>query len=299
MSLSSMTGHADRSGTLGGVGWTWEARSVNGRGLDLRLRLPEGFEPIEAAIRSSAAAHLSRGSVAIVLRVSGDATSRSAPRVNEAALDAALAQLAMVRARADAIGLELAPPSASDLLGLRGVLDADADPGATDPALIAAVADQFADLLDGLVAARRAEGAALGLVLSGQIDRIEAAVAAAQVAASRRGARVGEALRARVDAVLEAKAPVDPDRLAQELALIAVKADVREELDRLEAHVAAARALLVAEGPVGRKLEFLTQEFNREASTLCAKSGAPALTAIGLDLKVVVDQMREQAQNVE
>ena len=189
--------------------------------------------------------------------------------------------------------------TAADLLGLRGVMEADALTPAETPGVLAAIGADIAPLVAALAAARAGEGDALAATLAGQLDRIAGLLAAARASAEGRAARSGDLLRSRLEAVLATVAAVDEARLAQELALIAVKADVTEELDRLEAHVAAARALIASGGAVGRRLDFLMQEFNREANTLCSKSGSSELTAIGLELKVVVDQMREQVQNVE
>jgi uncharacterized protein (TIGR00255 family) len=298
VALNSMTGFADLAGGAADVAWTWEARSVNGRGLDLRLRLPEGFEALDAPVRAAIAAVAARGSVTVGLRLVRDARA-AAPRLNAGALEAAVAAALAAGEAASARGLDLAPMTAADLLGVRGVMEADATRPADDPAIVAALTAEAAALASRLAAARAAEGAALARVLAGQLDRIAALAAAAREAAGARGPRQAEALRARVEALLAAGAPVEEARLAQELALIAVKADVTEELDRLEAHVEAARALLVADGPAGRRLDFLSQECNREANTLCAKAQSAELTAIGLELKVVVDRLREQVQNVE
>jgi len=298
MAIASMTGYADGADAAEGIGWIWEARSVNGRGLDLRLRLPEGFEALDAAVRAAAAKALSRGSVTVGLRLARGGAA-AAPRLNEAVLDAVVGAALVAAEAASRRGLDLAPMTAADLLAARGVLEADAVAPGEDGALLARVAAGLDGLFAALAAVRAGEGRALAAVIGGQLDRVAALVAAARETAAARAARSGELLRTRVEAVLAGTAAVDEGRLAQELALLAVKADVTEELDRLEAHVVAARELLAAGGPVGRRLDFLMQEFNREVNTLCSKSGATDLTAIGLDLKVLVDQMREQAQNVE
>jgi uncharacterized protein (TIGR00255 family) len=298
MPLTSMTGFADLAGAASGLTWTWEARSVNGRGLDLRLRLPEGFEALDAPLRAAFAKVFARGSISIGLRLGAGARG-GAPRLNAEALLAAVLAARIAGGTAAANGLDLAPPSATDLLGLRGVLEVETSAPADDPAVTAALAGQIDPLAQALRAARAAEGAAMARILGAQLDRIAALAVQARALAAARAPRAAETLRARLEAVLAATAAVDEARLAQELALIAVRADVTEELDRLDGHVAAARALLDADGPVGRKLDFLTQEFNREANTLCSKAQAAELTAIGLELKVVVDQLREQVQNVE
>jgi uncharacterized protein (TIGR00255 family) len=298
MALTSMTGHADLAGASGALAWTWEARSVNGRGLDLRLRLPDGFEPLDSAIRTAAAGVMSRGSITVSLRL-GAGQGGAVPRLNRPALEAVLSAVEAATAAAGEKGIDLAPITATELLGLRGVLESDQAAPAEDPEVAGAIRAGIAPLFAALASARREEGAALVEVLGSQIARMRTLIGEARTSAEARAARTGELLGSRVAALLSARAPVDTERLAQELALIAVKADVSEELDRLDAHVAQAEGLIRAEGPVGRKLDFLMQEFNREANTLCSKAGSAELTAIGLEMKVVIDQMREQVQNVE
>ncbi|WP_235829794.1 YicC/YloC family endoribonuclease [Frigidibacter oleivorans] len=302
--LRSMTGFAAARGTgPGGAAWTWDLRSVNGKGLDLRLRLPEGIDGLEAALRSRLGQRIARGSVTLNLRLTRGAAGEGS-RLNPAGLTAALAALAEVEAALRRQGLIPAPISAAAVLSLRGVTDtggeADPQPG-EDTALVAAILADLDPLLDAFDASRAAEGRALAALVGAQIDRIAAlATAARDMGQARRddAAQALAAALARITALTGTEMP-DPARIAQELALLAVKSDVTEELDRLDAHVAAARALMVAEGPVGRRFDFLMQEFIREANTLCSKSGHAGLTAIGLDLKHVIDQMREQVQNVE
>lgn len=298
MALMSMTGFADRAGEAEGTSWVWEARSVNGRGLDLRIRLPEGFEALEAPLRAAFGKAVARGSVSVGLRVARTAGA-AAQRLNPAALEAAVEAALAAGEAASAAGLDLAPMTAGDLLGLRGVLETEPGNGEGNAAAVEAVAADIAPLVAGLVRARADEGAALARLLSAQIDRIADLTVRARDSAEARAARAGELLRTRIEAVLAATTVVDEARLAQELAMLAVKVDLTEELDRLDGHVGAARALLEEAGPVGRKFDFLTQEFNREANTLCAKAQAGDLTAIGLEMKVAIDQMREQVQNVE
>ncbi|HRO10426.1 YicC/YloC family endoribonuclease [Amaricoccus sp.] len=299
MALTSMTGFADLAGSGGGASWTWEARSVNGRGLDVRVKLPEGCETLDAAIRAAAARVLARGSVTVTLRRARGG-SAALPRLSPGALEAAVAAALTASEVAAGRGLALAPITAADLLAVRGVLETDAAAPGEEAERLAAMAAGIEPLFAGLAAARAAEGTALVAILAGQIDRIEALTRAARSSAGAREGRTAEALRGRIETLLATlPVPVDEARLAQELALLAVRADVTEELDRLEAHIAAARALVAGEGPVGRKLDFLMQEFNREANTLCSKAQASELTAVGLELKVVIDQMREQVQNVE
>lgn len=301
LGVSSMTGYAAGERSIGSASFRWEARSVNGRGLDLRIRAPEGWEALEPEARARAGKALRRGSVTLQLKVEREAAPMTAA-VDISMLDASIDAVRLAAERAAAAGLELAPVSPDRLLQLGGGAfeGGRREPSAADhEAGRAAALEALDEALAGLAAARRAEGAALEATLSallGDIAALSADARAAHKAALEAGA---DALRDRVGALLGAGAEVNPERLAQELALIAVKADIREELDRLDAHVEAARALLAESGPVGRKLDFMTQEFNREANTLCSKSSATALTAIGLELKLRIDQMREQAANIE
>lgn len=292
---TSMTGFALRRGQGAGHDWTWEIRSVNGKGLDLRLRLPEGIEGLEAAVRADLTKALARGNVSLSLKVQR-AEGTAALRVNRGALAAVLAALAEVEAAAMDAGVTLAQATQAEVLAVHGVLEmatGDEDAGPLRAALLADLPALIADFK----ANRAAEGAALAVALTGQIDRIEALTAEARLEAEARRDVAAETLRAQVARVLAEG--VDAGRLAQELALIAVKADVTEEIDRLGAHIAAARALLADADAVGRRFDFLMQEFMREANTLCSKAQAQALTRIGLDLKTVIDQMREQVQNLE
>lgn len=298
MTLASMTGFADLSGTRGELSWIWEARSVNGRGLDLRARLPEGFEFLDAPLRAALGKALSRGVVSIALRVTRGGSGGPA-RVSEEALIRAIEAVEAAGDAASRHGLLLAPMTAADLLSVRGVLEATEGSPAEDPELAEALRSSVEELAARLAAARRAEGAEIARVIGERVARVAELVDQARAAAEARAPRAAALLKARLEAVLGQTAQVDEGRLAQELALIAVKSDVTEELDRLDAHVAAARRLLAGDEPVGRRLDFLTQEFNREANTLCAKAGAADLTAIGLEMKVAIDQLREQVQNVE
>lgn len=294
--IRSMTAFASRQGAHGAVAWDWDLRSVNGRGLDLRLRLPEGIEGLEAAARAALAARLSRGGVTLNLRLSRE-VGEAGFALDEGRLDRVLAAFELVQSRAFAMGVTLAQPTAADVLSQRGVI-VPSLPDADDDGLLAALTADLGALLDGFVAAREAEGRALGAVLGAQVDAIEALTEAAAGAADARREEARAALRAALARVL-AEAEVDEARLAQELALLAVRADVTEEVDRLRAHVAAARDLIASPSPAGRRLDFLTQELNREANTLLSKAGSTALSRIGLDLKAVIDQLREQVQNVE
>lgn len=295
--MQSMTGFAEVTGADATCSWRWEARGVNGRGFDLRLRLPDGSEALDPILRGACQKHLARGTVNISLRVTRTAAA-GAGMLDEAALARGVAMLTRAEEAAMAAGLALQPTTADRLLLLPGVMaQADAEPLVT-AARRAVFETDIERLVADFAAARRAEGAALASVIRGQLDEIARLVAAARATAEARNAAAGGVLEEKVAALLGAGA-ADPQRLAQELALLAVRADVTEELDRLDAHVAAAARLIEAGGPVGRKFDFLMQEFNREANTLCSKSGSEALTRIGLDLKVTIDQLREQIQNVE
>lgn len=296
----SMTGFAARKGQGAGHSWVWDIRSVNGKGLDLRLRVPDWIDGLELALRGELGRALQRGNVSLTLKVMRDGLGDGGEglRVNRPALSAVLAALGEVEAAALAAGVTLAQATAADVLAVRGVLDTSAVETDTTPLRAAILADLPAILAE-FAQMRAAEGAALKIVIAGQLDQIARLTAEAGTeAAARRDAAAG-ALRDALTRVLANADGVDETRLAQELALIAVKNDVQEELDRLAAHVTAARALLEEGGPVGRKFDFLMQEFMREANTLCSKAQALALTRIGLDLKTVIDQMREQVQNVE
>jgi uncharacterized protein (TIGR00255 family) len=292
--IASMTGYAAHEGGDGaGLAWSWEMRSVNGRGLETRLRLPDGLGALDAPLRKRLSEVLARGSVTLSLRV----TRETGPvaGLDPDRLATAMRQVAQVRAAAEAQGLKVAPVSPADILALRGMSEAG------EAAALPAPGDLLSDaepLIAAFLEMRRAEGHALHGLLAAQIARIEALVADAEEAAAARSEPQSARLRAAVETVLEA-AEIDEARLVQEVALLAVKTDVTEEIDRLRAHVKAARDLLAAGGPVGRKLDFLMQEFNREANTLCSKAQDARLTAIGLDLKLAIDQTREQVQNVE
>lgn len=295
--IKSMTGFASGKGALGPHSWSWELRSVNGKGLDMRLRVPDWLTGLEAALRADMSKQISRGNVTLSLRVAREETAAEL-KLNEVAMSAALDALAQAEELAVNKGVALAPSKASDLLMLKGMLDAAAEDD--DPApLVEALKSEFGSLLAEFVTMRRDEGQALASVLSAQLDQIQTLTEQASELAERRKEAMVDTLRQNLARVMENSQGADPDRVAQELALIAVKADITEELDRLAAHIVAARALLEQEAPVGRKLDFLMQEFNREANTLCSKSQNSDLTTIGLELKAVIDQLREQVQNVE
>lgn len=295
----SMTGFAAIRGAGLGYCWAWDMRSVNGKGLDLRLRVPDWIDGLEAALRAELGRNLARGNVSLTLKVVRDgAEAESALRVNTAVLGGVLAALKRVEDAAMAQGVTLAQATAADVLATRGVMELAATDDDTGPLRAAILAD-LPLLLAAFTAMRASEGAALQAVIAAQLDQIATLTQTAATEAAARRDAAGPALHEALARVMGNVEGVDATRLAQELALLAVKADVQEELDRLTAHVAAARDLLAEAGPVGRKLDFLMQEFMREANTLCSKAQSLALTRVGLDLKTVIDQMREQIQNVE
>ena len=295
-----MTGYATRRGqgaaTLAGSAWVWDLRAVNGKGLDLRLRIPDGIDGLEQGLRAEVAKAVMRGNLSLSLKIESVAGAGGTLRVNTTVLADVLRALAQVEVAAMDIGVTLAQATQAEVLAVRGVLDFGAVEVEAGP-LKAALLVDMPGLLADFNASRGAEGAALAAVLTAQLDRIAGLASEARAAAAARAGTVADTLRAQVAKVLADG--VDEARLAQELAMLAVKADVTEELDRLDAHVAAARTLLADTAPVGKKFDFLMQEFMREANTLCSKAASAALTRIGLDLKTVIDQMREQVQNVE
>jgi len=288
--IRSMTGFATAEGEAGSAGWRWTLRSVNGRGLDLKLRLPPGFEALEPRLRK-ADLPLFRGNISAALKIER-AEAESRLRVDEEAL-AVLAD-AVQRVR---LAVECDLPRPEGLLSLSGVLRAGPDTEGPDEALVDAAAQGFEEAVAGLAAARAGEGAALGTVLAGHFDALAALTADAAAEAESATGAVHDRLRAQLSELMAGDLP--EERLAHEASLLAIKADTREEIDRLQAHIAAGRDLLRAEGAVGRKLEFLCQELAREANTLTTKAPTLALKRTGLDLKHRVDQLREQVLNVE
>lgn len=294
----SMTGYATRRGQGAGYSWVWDVRSVNGKGLDLRLRVPDWIEGLEAQVRAALGKAASRGSISLGLKVSREAGDESGLQVNKPVLRAMLKALNEVEAVAMETGITLGQASQADVLGLRGVLEQTSAEQDTGPLLKALVAD-LGPLLTDFTAMRTSEGAALHQVISAQLGQVSALTALAVTEAENRRAAAATSLRENLARVLDNADGADESRVAQELALLTVKSDVTEELDRLRAHIDAAQALLAETAPVGRKFDFLMQEFMREANTLCSKAQALALTRVGLDLKTVIDQMREQVQNVE
>lgn len=296
--LMSMTGFGAILGSVNNLGWNGDIRSVNGRSLDIRLRLPD-VEGLEADIRKRLQTRLARGNVTVQLRLQRGEAGQSA-QVSKEGLLTAVRLLTEIEASAREADLTLAPLSAADIANMRGVVEVvdDIDETTAD-ALKVALLESFDAALDAFVADRQREGAALHAVLVDQIALVATLVDKAEQAAGDREAAAHAAIKRNLSRLLSSTDVPDEARLTQELALIAVKSDITEELDRLRAHVTAAKELLGTSEPVGRKLDFLMQEFNREANTLCSKAQSTALTAVGLDLKAVIDQMREQVQNIE
>lgn len=295
MTLKSMTGFARADGMHGETSWHWEARSVNGRNLDLRLRLPSGFEAIEIRARALAQEKLARGNCTISLWVKREGGQLEI-RLNEAALRQA--QAVAERAR-DVTGLKRA--RLDTLLGMRGVVEAveGEESEEAQAALNHALIASLAAALDALVRARVSEGERLQAVIEKQLGTIGSLVERTAGAAARQPEAIAARLYEQIARLTEPGSTLDPDRLHQEALLLATKADIQEELDRLRAHVAAANELIDSDQPVGRKFEFLAQEFNREANTICSKAADIEISRTGLELKTVIDQLREQVQNIE
>lgn len=292
-----MTGFAAATGENDGWTWAWDIRAVNARGLDIRLRVPDWVEGLEAAVKPVVQKAVGRGNVNLSLKIARDAERRNTV-IDVAALDLALELVSTIEDAAQAKGVALTPATSADVLNMRGVLDTTGGPQDT-VGLLEALMAQLPELVSAFNDMRLAEGTALHNVLERQFNEIETLTEAAAELAAQRGEQMRDSLRKNLARVLDNSDGVDADRVAQELAMIAVKTDVTEEIDRLHAHVKAARDLLALDEPIGRKLDFLSQEFNREANTLCSKAQSPELTKVGLDLKAVIDQMREQVQNVE
>ena len=295
MSIASMTGFAREAGITGSYQWAWELKTVNGRGLEIRVRTPSGFDAVGEEARSHILKALTRGQGQLNLTLA-KASSTPKLRVNHDLLQSLLAAVGNLTLPAN-----VQPASLDGLLAVRGVveLDDDAlDPG-QDETLVQALKAGIGSLIDALKAARRTEGQALAAVLRQHLDLIARLVDEADASPARRPEAIRARLEAQIGELLDGKGALDPARLHQEAVLIAARADIREELDRLRAHVDAARGLLQEGGAVGRRLDFLAQEFGREANTLCAKANDVSLSRIGLDLKAVIEQFREQVQNVE
>jgi uncharacterized protein (TIGR00255 family) len=295
MALSSMTGFARSHGHCGTYTWAWEIKSVNAKGLDVRLRLPASWDAVEAPVRARATDVLSRGTVYGTLTITRQGIAPIV-RVNEGVLNAVLTTLKDLSSR-----IAAGPPQLDGILSLKGVIEVMDEDEKEDERRAAeqAVIDGFRDALAELAAMRRREGATLGNVLMQRLNEIAALTARAEVVPGRRPEAIKARIAEQVAALLDASSRFDPDRLHQEAILIASKADIREELDRLASHVTQATRLIADGKAVGRRLDFLSQELNREANTLCSKSNDVTLTNIGLELKTVVEQFREQVQNLE
>jgi uncharacterized protein (TIGR00255 family) len=294
--ISSMTGFARSQGREVEGSWTWEIKSVNGRGLDIRCRVPPGLESLDVAVRERAAKRLRRGNLQIILTVTRE-RAQGGYRVNRDVLDHLLSLVPEVRQRLP----DVAPPRVDGLLALRGVMEqveGEEDEEMNHAFETAALAGFDAALAD-LAVMREAEGKRLAVVLADQLTVIDGLCESAAALAATQPDAIRQRLREQVASLLDTAPELPEERLVHEAALLAAKADVREELDRLCAHVAAVRELMAQDDAIGRKLDFLCQELNREVNTLCSKSADMALTVIGLDLKTAVEQVREQVQNIE
>lgn len=295
MALSSMTGFARSHGTSGPYAFEWELKSVNAKGFDFRLRLPPGWDDVETAARKRATEVLSRGTVYANLTVKRTGAA-SIVRINEDVLASILKVAAEISARTDAVA-----PSVDGLLGIKGVIEV-VEPESDEAemqAARAAVSASFEQALRSLIEMRKREGVALGQILNQRMDEMERLAKQAEEAPGRKPEAIRARLAEQIAALLETSDRFDADRLSQEAVMIAAKADIREELDRIAAHIAQTRELLGKGGAVGRRLDFLAQEFNREVNTTCSKSNDIELTNTGLEMKTVVEQFREQVQNLE
>ncbi|MGB5903358.1 MAG: YicC/YloC family endoribonuclease [Xanthobacteraceae bacterium] len=295
MALSSMTGFARSHGTSGPYTFEWELKSVNAKGFDFRMRLPPGWDDVELSARKRATELLSRGTVYANLNVKRSSAASNI-RVNEDVLSAVVKIAGQLAARIDAVA-----PSIDGLLAIKGVIEV-AEPEANEAeeqAARVAVAASFEQALSSLIDMRKREGATLGDILKQRLDQIERLAGRAEKAPGRQPEAIRARLAEQIAALVSASDRFDSDRLTQEALLMATKADIREELDRIASHLSQSRALLDKGGPVGRRLDFLAQEFNREVNTCCSKSNDLELTNAGLEMKNVVEQFREQVQNLE
>ncbi|MFT7572293.1 MAG: hypothetical protein ACI9JL_003343 [Paracoccaceae bacterium] len=294
LTVKSMTGFARVDGAEAGYSWVWEVKSVNSKGLDLRFRLPGGFDQIEASSRKRAGDAFVRGNLSINLNLQRPDRPPTLD-INRDVLNQMIALAAEYKGGTENVNVET-------LFGLRGVVEVvenqeedEADIAQRD----AAISAGFGDLMTALAAARGEEGARMGAVVDEHIDEISSLTSEAAGLAEMQPVRRRERLAVQLEELLDGENAVSPERLAQELALIVAKGDIREELDRLVAHVGAARDLMAEGAAVGRRLDFLCQEFNREANTLCSKSSDLELTRVGLALKAAIERLREQIQNIE
>jgi uncharacterized protein (TIGR00255 family) len=295
MTIKSMTGFARADGVSSSFSWHWEVRSVNGRGLDIRTRLPSGFEGLEPQVREAVGRWVARGSINITLNVKR-AQGLTEIRLNEEILDQVVAAVERLKTKV-AVG----PPSAEALLNIKGLIEiveveeSEADAVARTGAMLATLETA----LSAMVQSRSDEGARLAAILNEQFNIIERLVDTIELMPARSPDAIRSKLKQQIDRLLDTGSGVDEGRLHQEAALLAVRADIEEELKRLRTHLSGARKLLDSPEPSGRRLDFLAQEFNREANTVCSKSNDVDITRSGIDLKAVIDQMREQVQNIE
>ena len=292
--LTSMTGMASMSGASGPYDWSMELRGVNNKGLDIRTRVPEWLTGFDQLARKAISSQVARGSLQFSLKIS-HGIEQGQRQIDLDRLEQILSNAAVVAERAATKGVSVAPLSLSDIAAQNGFVNVDANEAAQQD-VMEVLSGYLPELLAQFQTSRKAEGATLHRVLTGSLMQTKQLITQAQDTLAGRAKEFADNFRA---ALARLKQDVDPERWAQEMAILAVKSDVTEEIDRLQAHVAAAQLLLSSELPSGRKFDFLMQEFNREANTLCSKSSSAALTAIGLEMKVLIDQMREQVQNVE
>jgi uncharacterized protein (TIGR00255 family) len=294
MAVCSMTGYASSDGVCSNVAWMWELRAVNGKGLDVRMRIPSGFEGLEQKMRAKCTDVLTRGNLQISLTVKEQGASTELV-VNQSALDS------VIKISKDLEEKGFDRPSTDGILAIRGVLEERHVERSEDEQseLLAAIEQGFIEALNGLITARKAEGKALADVLLGQVSQISQLVQRVIADPSRSQEAIKERLQNQVKNLIDSNSNFDEERLYVEAAILATKADLQEEIDRLLAHIVSANSLIHEGDPIGRRLDFLAQEFNRECNTICSKSNAANVTAIGLELKVLVDQFREQIQNVE
>ncbi|MBT5767107.1 YicC/YloC family endoribonuclease [Pseudemcibacter sp.] len=295
MTLSSMTGFGRAEGHYKHYSWVWEIRSVNGKGLDVRMRIPPGLDAFDQFIKTTIKKEITRGSINVLLQLSKEETDTDV-KVNEAALDKLIGV-----AKKASVDHDLPMPSLDSLLSIRDVVEIilteDNENQISERNDI--LKKSFIEALSELKSSRQEEGLATRKMLSDVIDQVEDLLNQAEEIVNNQPSLLKEKYEEKVNALFDNKQGIDKDRLAQEIVLLATKADTKEETDRLRAHIASARTMLDAKGTIGRKMDFLTQEFNREANTLCSKSSDIALTNIGLSLKTAIDQIREQVQNVE
>lgn len=295
MTLQSMTGFARTQGQFEETSWVWELRSVNGKGLDLRLRIPSGFEALEVKSRKLLTTYFTRGNVQISLSVT-QSSSASLPYINQEAVSTLLEAAKELQQR---VGGDL--PSAAELMAMRGVVELQEKQlnDEEKDTLHLAILESLKEAAEALLSMRQGEGRAIAEVLRQQVEKIEQLHRQIEANDARSPEAIKQQLQTQIDKIVENNAEFDDQRLYQEVAILAAKADLQEELDRLVVHVKAAQDLLRSDGPVGRRLDFLAQEFNRECNTICSKSNSAEVTSIGLDMKLIIDQFREQLQNME